>query len=71
MIEELSRLAARPFTSPTDATAAILDLLHRVPGLRTPFVARTDHGKFEVMAVDSRGGCPLEVGATLPLQDAY
>jgi GAF domain-containing protein len=55
-------LAATPFTSRDEATAAVLDLIGRMTGLRTPFLARTDHGQFEVVAVDSRGDCPLAVG---------
>jgi hypothetical protein len=71
MLDQLASLAARPFGSRDEAVAAVLDLIHRIGGLRTPFLARTNRGEFEVVAVDSRGGCPLEVGTTLPLQDAY
>ena len=71
MFEHLSALTARPFATRDEAIAAVLDILHRVPGLRTSFVARIDQGQFEVVAVDSRGGRPFEVGTTLPLEDVY
>ena len=37
-------LAATPFASRDEATAAVLDLIGRMTGLRTPFLARTEQG---------------------------
>lgn len=68
---ELSALAARPFASREESIGAVLDLIYRVVGLRTPLLARTNHGRFEVQAVKSFGGCPIQVGDTLPLEDSY
>ena len=69
---ELSQLAARPFGSKEESIEAVLSLIYRVLGLRTPFLARTNHGQFEVTAVETHaGGCRVAVGDTLPLEDTY
>jgi hypothetical protein len=70
-LADLSAVAARSFSSKEEAFATVLSFLHRTLGLRTPFLARTNHGRFEVIAVEDRGGCPVRLGDTLPLEDSY
>lgn len=71
MTDRLSEIAARPFRSLDDLTAAVLEVVREALDLQTPFVARTDHGRFEVVAVGSARGGLLAVGDTLPLLDSY
>jgi len=70
-LDEISALAARPFASRDEGIAAVLELIYRTLGLRTPFVARTEGGDFEVVAVSDHEGCPGSPGDTLPLTDTY
>lgn len=71
VLHRVGDLGASAFASPDEETAAVLDLVARATGLRTPLLARTEHGLFEVVAVDPGQGCPLPLGATLPLDDSY
>lgn len=63
--------AGQAFTSLKEAIGPVLHLVERQLGMSTPFLARTESGTFEVLAVAPGGGCRLKPGDTLPLGDSY
>jgi signal transduction histidine kinase len=65
-------LAARTDPARSQALRALLDLVHQLTGLPTPFIASARHGRLTVEAIRSvDGSCPLRAGDELPLPDAY
>ncbi len=71
VLSALSEMTARPFGSTEEAIGAVLELIQNALGVRTPFLARTDTGQFEVIAVHEQNPNNLRIGDTLPLQDSY
>lgn len=70
----LSRLAGRGFADRAEASAAVLQLITRHFGLRTSHVAAIDAERQELRVVAAHnepGGCGLEAGVTLDLQDTF
>jgi hypothetical protein len=71
LVREITSLAVRSFANREEAIGAVLDVLHRLLGVRTSFMALTVDRKFRVLALDNRGGCRVEEGDELMLEEAY
>lgn len=71
MLKAISSLASRSFSNSAEAMAAILEVMHRFLGARDCFVARTEHGIFEVVATDPDRAGLVEIGLCVPLDESY
>ena len=70
----VSSLAARSFQSTAEATQVLLDTITEQIGLRTRFLTQiTPHEqRNHVLAASNRpGGCDIQAGIVLPLQDTF
>jgi hypothetical protein len=71
VLRNLSELSIHSYGSTEEAIGAVLELMHRMLGMSTPFVTHVHDGRLHVLASQAYGGCPLEPGTDVPLGDAY
>lgn len=71
LLGALARFSTQQFKSEQEMVTSILNTIADVIEVRTPFLASTLGGIFEILDTVNRKGCRLEAGAILPLPDSY
>ncbi len=71
MLQTLANFSIKQFKTEQEMVNTVLNLIADTLKVRTPFLASTMAGLFEILDVVNRNGCTLEAGALLPLPDSY
>jgi hypothetical protein len=67
----LAQFSTRQFNNEQEMVTTVLNTIADALGMRTPFLASTVSGIFEILDTVNRNGCTLQAGAVLPLPDSY
>jgi hypothetical protein len=67
----LAQFSTRQFNNEQEMVTSVLNSIADALGMRTPFLASTVSGIFELLDTVNRNGCTLQAGALLPLPDSY
>jgi hypothetical protein len=71
LLAALAEFSTRQFKSEQEMLTIVLNTIADIFEMRTPFLASTMGGIFEILDTVNRKGCTLEAGAMLPLPDSY
>jgi hypothetical protein len=71
LLQALAALTSRRMPTEHALIMAVLNTIADQLQVRTPFVAGTQAGIFQVIDVVNRQGCTISAGAVRPLPDSY
>jgi hypothetical protein len=71
LLAALAQFSIQQFKNEQELITNALNTIADATGMRTPFLASTMGGIFEILDTVNRKGCRLEAGAMLPLPDSY